>query len=78
MAANWKASSLMLTYGHFLGGFRLVLWIFCLVVLLPYDVELNPGPVRYPCVTDQFVSISVLYSVMNVPVGVIVLGYLCL
>ena len=51
MAANWKVSSLMLTYRHFLGGFRLVLWIFCLVVLLSYDVELNPGPVglRYPC-----------------------------
>ena len=35
--------------GHFLNGFLPVLWIFILVMLLSYDVELNPGPVHFPC-----------------------------
>ena len=33
----------------FLAGFQPVLWTFFLVLLLSYDVELNPGPVRFPC-----------------------------
>ena len=33
----------------FSGGLRPVLWIFLLVLLLSCDVELNPGPVRFPC-----------------------------
>ena len=46
MVAKWKASLLALAFGHFFGCFWPVLWIFCLVVLLSYDV---PGPVHYPC-----------------------------